>query len=133
MAVIDPFDDCGYVSIKGKVVKFTNADGTLTNSGRPRIIDTALRIETKAYYEKQICLLVAGEEYKTHLANLRTYYVQLSDLKMSNDITKYMKIEVRKDKLVDKLKRGFIDFEFTDRFEEYLKKLDSILESIHPE
>jgi uncharacterized protein YutD len=52
---------------------------------------------------------------------------------MSNNTAEYCKLEVQRDELIDKLKRGFVDTEFSQRFQEDLGKLESILDLIHPE
>ncbi len=135
MGVINPRDGCVYVynSERDKFVKHTNADGTKTNFGKQYYIDFLFRIISKLEYGSQTCLLVTGDDYQTHLEDLRNFYAHLSDLKLNNELDEYSMIEVQKNKLVGKLIRGFVNSNFEEKFAEDLRRLDRILLSIHPE
>jgi hypothetical protein len=131
MAVKGP-DECGYVSRDGKVVRFSDADGTLTNYGRASIVSTIFNTFLEGKYKQQKCLVLAGENYLKQLETLSYFYHKLADLKIDGDIEKYEELETKKTNLVKKIILGFKP-ELRKEFTTDMGRLDDILESISKE
>jgi len=62
--------------------------------------------------------------------NLNIYYNRLCELKKQGLTEEFIELESEKNKLVSKLKRGFVNADFVKLFENELNSLDGILLSI---